>query len=207
MKLLFTSLSICILFSSVSFAQVRVAFLEAQLLGKKLILEPQGTYYHLAIQIEDGRWLHSHPVLGGTRLTLGLPPKFGLVTQVLEDYNRPLIKLSDIESCLGLAFDGSYSFKSRVSSYCSKLVGQILNIPPKPKMSFSGKVWENNYKVKKNQPGWSPDYVFQYLLNEEGFKPLIPFVTRMVVNVSRLPQPVNPDLIIRSQSVCMDVLK
>lgn len=194
-----------LLLSNKAYSQVRVAFIE-QIDSKGRThnpLEPGGTFFHLAIQIETGEWLQSHPK-HGTILTRGLDTELGYVTQILENYELPLISYNEIKDLVGQPFDKTFGFKDTKSSYCSKVVALILNVPPKKRMGFQSHVWTNSDHVNKGQKGWSPDYVFNYLLQETSFTPALPFAMRMKIDVQRLPFPTSPKI---TASSCVRLLK
>jgi len=135
--------------------------------GKLVQIEPDGKFGHVAIAYED-KWLHAH-VFRGVELADSLE-KIGIVSEVLKlDIAAPLTA-EEIEPLLGLPYDRLYLWQNPEGTYCSKLVGKLLGLTPKP-MSFSTSYWKQFKKLPpKDEPGLSPDDVYEALI-KSGYKP------------------------------------
>jgi hypothetical protein len=120
-----------------------VAFFEYRTKDGRLVsIEPDGQRYHVAIKTKQG-WLHSHPFYGVV-LEENIH-KIGQLVSVLS--SDILIDDRDFEKEYGKKFSITDSWDDRTSTYCSKLVAQILNI--KPSLMKNGKGW-----------GLSPDDIY-----------------------------------------------
>lgn len=145
-----------------SFAQVKVAFLEIfhPTTGEVVPLEPGGRFGHVAISFNGG-WLHSFP--GRPVERVKSLEAYGRVVEVVTIEGVQALSHLEVGSHLGKSFDTSYSWGPTNTTYCSKLVGQILSIPPQP-TSFSADVWQSAGALGD---GWglSPDDIYIYLMN------------------------------------------
>ena len=161
--------SLLLLMGSLSVkAQVRVAFFEAHYLDGSIVeLTEGGQFYHVAIHI-GGKWYHTSTKKGVTTMD-GLHSLADIrLVEILENKDITL-RYKDIKPYLGLKFDYTYSWDRPGTTYCSKFIAQLLEIPPK-KMDFSTKHWERANTVDKQSLGVSPDYLFEKLI-EQGFVP------------------------------------
>lgn len=147
-------------------APVEVVFFELYDKGKRVELEAGGQYYHVAIKTEAG-WLHSHPGAEGVTFLKDLS-QISKKFVILENPNAKAVSLMDVHRYLGLPFDFFYRWNDERTSYCSKLVAQILGIPPKP-MSFSSEHWGQAFGIERGEVGLSPDDLFDALL-ERGYR-------------------------------------
>jgi len=153
--------------SSASFAQVRVAFFEMKdPTGVRVELEPGGQFFHVALQLKDGSWIHTHPYYG-VQVVEDLrkigEPKSMLASALWREIDREKIFHE-----LGKPFDFKFRWFDPETTYCSKLVGQLLGLSPLPS-SFSGAIWKSLDLDATNPVGLSPDDLF-YLLLSNGFK-------------------------------------
>ncbi len=152
----------CLFFPKVAFAKVEVAFLEVRKWdGTLLQLEPNGRYAHVAIRVE-GQWLQAHPQRG-VELTNNFAD-IGKIAAILVNTEAPNILRKDIQKFVGLPYDHKFNWADTHTSYCSKLVGQILGIPPRP-MIFEGPAWAGQIDLPEGAPGLSPDGLFRDLLD------------------------------------------
>lgn len=151
-----------ILFISLtSFAAVDVAFFEVRLRdGTLLQLEKDGRFAHVAIRVGN-RWLHSHP-RNGVELVDSLR-EIGDAKQILSSDDEEEISAEIANEVVGLPYDFNFNWDDTTSTYCSKLVAQILGVPPMP-MKFDGPYWEKFKKpANEGQPGVSPDGLYRSL--------------------------------------------
>lgn len=140
-----------------SLADVRVAFFRAyDSTGELIRLEPGGQFFHLALQLEDRRWIHVHS--HGVEILADLH-KIGLPAVILTNLEAPAISLEDAQRFVGLPFDHTYSWSDLLSTYCAKLVAQLLRIEPLP-MTFATNFWSNRGLSSRNGLGLSPDDIF-----------------------------------------------
>ncbi|WP_413289920.1 YiiX/YebB-like N1pC/P60 family cysteine hydrolase [Bdellovibrio sp. HCB337] len=149
----------------ISWAQVQVAFLE----GPSQI----GRFSHVAISYK-GQWLHTHPYRGVELVSTVALGHMGVLTEVmvLNDRSEPSEKF--VNEVLGKPYDHGYSWDSD-GYYCSKLVGIILGLQPKP-MTFDASIWPPSFQKLKGRPGISPDDVYLQLTKQgyrtRSFRPL-----------------------------------
>ena len=166
MKIIF--LFFILVFTFKSSAQISVAFFEVRdSKGEIVSLEAGGQFVHVAISYYGG-WLHSYPGLGVSWVQSVY--EIGDPHTILENKDIPALTAKQVTSYFGLPFDKSYRWHPKDSTYCSKLVGQLLNIPPQP-MSFSGSAWGEVMVKGKGRVGLSPDDLYQEL-PKMGFKPV-----------------------------------
>lgn len=144
----------------VSIASVKVAFFRSYDRNGKLIqLEPGGQFSHVAISYEN-QWLHVHPVRGVELIeSLSTLKDIGEVGEVLVVKDRPDLQSSDIENLLGLPYDFRFAWDNPKATYCSKLVGQLLEIQPSP-MSFETDYWKGREPLPHGELGLSPDDIY-----------------------------------------------
>lgn len=154
-------LLLSLLSADVCFATVRVAFFEAYNPDGTLVrMEKGGRFFHAALELEDGRWLHAHPARGVEVIKdlskLGTQP----VVLINDDYSA--VKLSEVRPFEGLPFDFGYVWENTGATYCAKLIAQILGLPPLP-MNFESEFWEGR---RPQQPGMglSPDDIYALLM-------------------------------------------
>lgn len=150
-------------------ATVRVAFFEGQWPNGRVIhLSPGEKFFHVAIKI-DGLWYQSTPgkvVAPIKSFKVGA----GMVLSEVLETSQLNLTAEDVEPFLGQEFDFTFSWASRVKTYCSKLVANILGIKPTG-MTFRGRHWRGSKKLKrlrKNSMGISPDELYKALI-QEGF--------------------------------------
>lgn len=147
-------------------ATVNVAFFRSyDQQGNIIQLEPNGEFFHVALQIEDGRWVHIHPGRG-----VEIVSQIDLIGShpvILANENWTSISIKKIEPFLGLPFDFTYRWETIDSSYCAKLVANLLAIDPMP-TSFSTRFWLNGIHSYKPDVGLSPDDIFGEL-KKRGF--------------------------------------
>lgn len=143
---------------------VEVAFLIAyDHYGNPIRSERGGRFSHVAISYR-GQWLHAHPKTG-VELTDNLH-EYGSVEEVLThpDWKEP--NIAQVLRWLGKPFDLDLDWFNPDSTYCSKLVGQLLGLHPH-NMKFTGDIrWGYSHLVGKK--GMSPDYIHREL-KRRGF--------------------------------------
>ena len=145
-------------------ATVEVAFFEVRMYdGRVLQLEENGLYAHVAIRTPLG-WMHSRPG-HGVEVAQSLKD-IGNAKEVLVSRWTPDIEANIALSLIGVPYDNEFNWDDRHSTYCSKLVAQLLGVPPNP-MQFTGPYWE---KLKtphpsEGKPGISPDELYRELIN------------------------------------------
>jgi hypothetical protein len=150
-----------------SSATVSVAFFEMyDHRQQRVELEKGGRFYHVAISTEAG-WLHVSPK-DGVELFESLD-QVALKTVVLTDETRPTLSLQDIAPYLNLPFDYGYRWNSKNSTYCSKLVANLLKIKPLP-MTFESSHWKWAQLPSRRGKGLSPDDLYAALKGRKNFK-------------------------------------
>lgn len=155
-----------LIFFPLSFAQVHVAFFEQYNPQKQLIrLEPNGRFFHIAISYEGG-WLHAHPFHGV--VAVSDVKQIGRPAVVLSNAWMPALTIEQIRPFVGLSYDPRFRWEDQKSSYCSKLVGQLLGLKPRP-MHFEAIHWARLFKTQ-GELGLSPDDVYEELLTEQKFE-------------------------------------
>lgn len=129
-------------------------------------LEPGGRFVHVAISYQNG-WLHVHPRRGVEwRKSL---PKLGFLSEILHNSQVPDPNPEVVAKWLGLPYDFQFRWEATDSSYCSKLVAQLLNIAPSP-MEFDENIWgKDTADQARGKLGISPDEVFRALL-KRGYR-------------------------------------
>jgi hypothetical protein len=152
------------LFASASFARIEVAFLEAWTsTGKKVELEKDGRFAHVAIRYE-GQWFHASP-RKGAELTTDIKvfgPDRTLLSEILVDDDAPDLTGAQIAEVIGLPYDFKFRWEDEYGTYCSKLVGKLLQVPPTP-MTFDGSYWNGIKNLPWGEPGISPDGLYKVL--------------------------------------------
>ena len=119
-------------------AEIQVAFFSTpSKSGKAVEFEPGGQYSHVAISYNGG-WIHASPVRG-VEFVQSLE-KIGHVSRVLSNSSIPGLSTLRVARLLGLPYDRTFAWNRKESTYCSKLVGELLGVTPLP-MSFNGSGW------------------------------------------------------------------
>jgi hypothetical protein len=166
-NILFIYLSL--IFSIIADAAVEVAFFEGYLQDGSLIqFEEGGRFYHVALKV-DGGWLQAHPYFG-----VMIEPninKVGHHVVTLRNERIPDIREEQYKEYLGLKFTQDYdSWDDPNSTYCSKLLGKILEIEPLP---FQNRKLESTLAkilgLKNKNSGLSPNDLFRILSEEREF--------------------------------------
>lgn len=150
-----------------SLATVRVAFFEAyDHTGKVIRLLPDSEYFHVAIQIENV-WYHTDQMEGVTVLEAfnDLGPQYTLKSILVN--NAIDLPSSVMLPYLNMPFDLYYDWSNPKTTYCSKLIANILDIKPSVNL-FQSTYWSQARGLKKGQEGVSPDELYAKLL-EKGF--------------------------------------
>jgi hypothetical protein len=146
-------------------AAAEVAFIESyDHNGRRVQLELNGQFMHVAIRV-GAYWFHAHPSTGVE------------LTPTLERYGHRIVRLvnkaiSDPSSeqvyrWLGKGFDHSYSWGNHDSTYCSRLVANLLGIGPLP-MQFAAERWQVIPQKPVGELGLSPDDLFR-ILRSSGY--------------------------------------
>ncbi|PIU00886.1 MAG: hypothetical protein COT74_03010 [Bdellovibrionales bacterium CG10_big_fil_rev_8_21_14_0_10_45_34] len=167
-------LSLAILFAGLcTQAEVRVAFIDIRLQNGELVeLEAGSRFAHVAIEIQN-RWLHVSE-MHGVELIDSLT-RFGNEIEILKNPDLPSLTLQDIQPYLGKPYDFRFVWDDPTSSYCSKLIANILNIQPVP-MEFTGSFWRLTRTPRQlanlphGLPGISPFKLYQYLIGRRSFQ-------------------------------------
>lgn len=149
------------LFTSLSFAKVRIAFLEKyDHHGNLIQYEPGGRFVHTALQFEElgDQWLNAYPGEGVAVISWNTLSERGTVAEIVDLPHD--LQLSDVAPYLGRPFDFWYSWTDE-AIYCSELIGKLLNIPTHP-MRFNKEVWPKNYWKFEGDPGISPDSLWDW---------------------------------------------
>lgn len=142
-------------------AEVKVAFFELyDLRGNRVELEKGSRFAHVAISYGKG-WIHAHPQRGVVYdLKLeSIAPHYTIISNP----SIPALTYAQVRRFLGLPYDSTFTWSDPFSTYCSKLIAQLLDIPPQP-MDFSASHWGPQYKKYHGLPGISPDKVYRSLL-------------------------------------------
>jgi hypothetical protein len=139
----------------------QVAFLEVIEDGKTVQLEPGGQFFHVAIRYKD-KWLHAH-TYHGVSLVESLD-RYGDNAVVLTNSNVPDPSDELVAKLLGRKFDFSFRWNDPESTYCTKLVAEILGVPPRP-MTFAAPIWQTLPHGNSGELGLSPDELFHDLVN------------------------------------------
>ncbi len=149
-----------ILISELGLARIHLVFLSAKnQFGQPAMLEPNGRFSHVAFEIEGG-FLHVHPQRG-VEVTKDLSD-LGDITETLLIEAYPDLQSHHYANFLGQPYDRSYRWDSQDSTYCSKLIGQILGIPP-GQMEFSSGHWRDQKGLPRGSLGLSPDDIYRFL--------------------------------------------
>ena len=162
-----TSFILTLLFSLHAGA-TEVAFLQAQRPDGSLYqLEPGGRFFHAAIRVGQ-QWLHAHPSKG-VELVNNLAA-FGDSFFILQNPQGPDPSVSQLENLLGKPFDFTYSWDNPLATYCTRLIAELLAIPPQV-MRFQAPIWKDHTGHSPGSLGLSPDDLFVALVRL-GFRPL-----------------------------------
>lgn len=135
--------------------------------GRLVQLEPDGRFFHVAIRYQ-GRWLQAHSHNGVELVDTILP--FGDGFQILRHPDVPEPSSAQIEAWLGKGFDQSYSWDCATATYCTRLVANLLGVPPRP-MTFDAEVWARYGMAPRGALGLSPDELHAELI-ARGFRPV-----------------------------------
>lgn len=150
-KLTLWILSFCLVFaSSLAGAASRVAFFELRQKDGQLIpLEQGGHFYHVAIEVPGG-WMHAHPFYGVQ--SVRDIQQLGQLYSIIQTDLNPDWKIAQTQ--VGKKFSLQDPWNDSKSTYCSKLVAQILNLPPT--LMRNGQGWglspDDLYEILKNRP-------------------------------------------------------
>lgn len=140
-----------------------VAFIESyDLNGKRIQLEPNGQFMHVAIRVGD-YWLHAHPA-SGVELIPTLE-RYGhrIIRLINEDVPEPSPEL--FFHWLGKGFDHAFTWEDPERTYCSRLVANMLGIAPLP-MQFAAERWQVVQQKRIGSLGLSPDDLYSILLDK-----------------------------------------
>ncbi len=157
--------------SSKSFATVEVAFFQVKdEHGKIYSSEPGGQFYHSAVKTDMG-WVEVHVYYGVHVATDNIYQRKEFTLSLINN-ELPGITESQVKEWLGKPFDYTFNWSTQNSSYCSKLVANLLdpNILPLPFQS-SEYVYPSGKRIKYSDTvGLSPDDLYKILLEEKNFK-------------------------------------
>lgn len=143
-----------------SIALVEVGFFSA--VPSNPFVEPNKNFVHVAIRFK-GQWLSAMPY-HGVYLADGFNHYYHVTSIFIHD--RENLKESDYAIYLEREFKYWSDWDDETSTSCSKLVGQILGLTPKPMESV---LWVEG--SNKRAMGLSPDEVFE-ALTSMGYKSL-----------------------------------
>ena len=144
-------------------AEVRVAFFAAT--GP----EWGARFEHVAISVGSG-WLHADSPDGVSYVAR--LESIGVPSVVLANQALPDFEIERVRALIGLPYDRHFRWDDRESSYCAKLVGQLLAIAPSP-MRFRAPGWRGIRGLPMGEPGLSPDEVYEVLRRKRDFRPVV----------------------------------
>lgn len=141
-------------------ADVQVAFFEhPQVTASPSELEPNGRYHHVAISV-GRQWLHAHPWRGVELVDqIG---QIGQLSKLIHLHGQPAVQPEEVRHLIGRPYNLLAPWHSDESYNCSKLVGQLLGITPRP-MTFSGAAWRGIRNLPRGELGLSPDDIHRWL--------------------------------------------
>lgn len=167
-------LGLCL--GSTGYAQVKVAFLEIlDSDGKPMILEPGGRWAHAAISYRGG-WIHSISDRPVEWISTEELSHLGRIGEILTLPGIPEPTPQMVAKELGKPFDFNFDWESPYSSFCSKLVGKLvqasaesvrapLEIIPLP-VSFSTPIWRLHARANDSEgKSLSPDDLYRIFNN------------------------------------------
>lgn len=155
-------------------AAVQVAFIEAYKDGKMIQLEPGGRFYHVAIRVGN-KWVHAHPHKGVDEvddLELYGHRFYYLNHDLIPEPSREWVKAR-----VGMPFDRTYSWDHPTAMYCTRLIAEYFEVPPRKGMAFRGGHWKIPENVSRGElnsrgrEGLSPDQLYSELV-QRGFTPV-----------------------------------
>lgn len=115
---------------------------------------PWGKYYHTAL-FTNKFWIHAWPMKGV--VIVEDIQKVGHIGIILESPKNFVVSDQAIKRQLGKAFDGTYDWYSKDQTHCTKLIADLLGIPPrkKPEPPYIGLTPEELFQelIKRN---WKP---------------------------------------------------
>ena len=144
-----------------------IVFLVGHQNGQVVQLEPDGQFFHVAIRYR-GKWLHAHPHAGVELVDSVLP--YGDGFMVMRHDGVPEPDAAAVAAWLGKSFDRTFRWDSTEATYCTRLVAELLGIPPRP-MQFTSPMWEKFVGVSRGGLGLSPDELAEELF-ARGFRPV-----------------------------------
>lgn len=133
--------------------------------GKVLSFEENGIFFHTAIKTKDG-WLSAG--IFGVRLDKDIKDVSANLAVIIKNPNMKTITKTDYEKYLGLPFDREFKWNDQTSTYCSKLVANILGIEPQPLSNTSIKT-DLGTIVFNDTVGISPDEIYKILSEDHDF--------------------------------------
>ena len=140
--------------------KIKVAFLEFYTADGELIsLEPGGRFGHVAISYRGG-WLHSFPPRP-VEWVPDLEP-FGHVAKILEITHAPNYHDDFIRREIGKVSTIDSEWDDQDSTYCAKLIGKILGVPPRVNL-WDAPIWREKPREVYTLWGLSPDDIYQHL--------------------------------------------
>jgi hypothetical protein len=145
-------------------AAVEVAFFQyINKDGKVMSFEKDGIFYHSAIKTKDG-WLSSS--VFGVHLYQSVNAVSSNLAAIITLPHLDDLSTSVYIKYLNLPFDRSFKWDDPNSTYCSKLVANLLNIDPLPMSNSTAKtdVGEVHFD---DTVGISPDDLFR-IINEKN---------------------------------------
>lgn len=150
-------------FVSTSQAEIKVAFFKCfDAKGKLIQLVPNGQFCHVAIKYKEG-WVHAHPLNGVEYKPRLSDIKIGEFSELLYHPQPRSLTAQQVHPWIGAPYDNSFNWDSTEKTYCSKLVGKFLGIPPKA-MTFETPYWKNFKNLPVGELGISPDAIYLELL-------------------------------------------
>ncbi|MBX3022863.1 MAG: hypothetical protein KF799_14405 [Bdellovibrionales bacterium] len=145
-----------------------VAFLELHWQdGQRVQLEPGGRFAHVAIKV-GRKWLHAHTERG-VDIVRNITHYGNNVVYLENDQYESPTQWS-VQTWMGKPFDTAYRWGVVNATYCTRLVAELLHIPPRP-MQFRSEVWDRMSSAPRGELGLSPDELYEELI-KRGFKPV-----------------------------------
>jgi hypothetical protein len=92
---------------------------------------PFGRYYHVALNT-GSQWVHAWPYYGVT--TVPNISKVGRIGIILVSPSEVSVSNAALQQEIGKTFDSSFDWNSKTGTHCTKLVADLLKIPPRKKL-------------------------------------------------------------------------
>lgn len=118
------------------------------------------TWFHVALEYK-GYFYEADPRLGGHRILISAETERPDMQIEISD---SLVNEAALQGQMGRAFDFKFIWDND-KTYCAKLVGVALNIPPQS-MNFAGTHYVQYYPqwINRHDPGLSPDQIYDFAM-------------------------------------------